>query len=148
MEHGPSYSSHPDRFTECPQVLSGEGLSGRCYWEVEWSGREVRVAVAYENISRAGGERGFGDSDTSWALDCNKNCFIFRHNGILTPVSGPPSSRVGVYVDHRAGVLSFYSVVSEATTLLHRVQTAFTRPLRAGLRLYFYGDTAEFCKLK
>uniref|UniRef100_A0A8D0A548 E3 ubiquitin/ISG15 ligase TRIM25-like n=1 Tax=Sander lucioperca TaxID=283035 RepID=A0A8D0A548_SANLU len=54
---------------------------------------------------------------------------------------------LGVYLDHRAGTLSFYSV-SETMTLLHRVQTTFTQPLYAGLWFYCYGDTAEFCKLK
>ncbi|KAI3374195.1 hypothetical protein L3Q82_006059 [Scortum barcoo] len=46
--------------------------------------------------------------------------------------SCPRSSRVGVYLDHRAGILSFYSI-SETMTLLHRVQTTFTQPLYAGL---------------
>uniref|UniRef100_A0A3P8R9Q2 RING-type domain-containing protein n=1 Tax=Astatotilapia calliptera TaxID=8154 RepID=A0A3P8R9Q2_ASTCA len=34
-----SYSSHPDRFTGWCQVMSRESLTGRCYWEVEWSGK-------------------------------------------------------------------------------------------------------------
>ncbi|KAI4794683.1 hypothetical protein KUCAC02_031908 [Chaenocephalus aceratus] len=54
MRQQQPYSSHPDRFTDWPQVLSREGLSGRCYWEVEWRGGGVFVAVAYKNISRAG----------------------------------------------------------------------------------------------
>ncbi|XP_033966188.1 tripartite motif-containing protein 16-like [Pseudochaenichthys georgianus] len=147
-----SYSSHPDRFTGYyPQVLSRESLTGRCYWEMERRGGRVFVAVAYKNISRAEGETRFGFNDKSWSLDCNQNCYIFHYNSILTPVSGPPSSRVGVYLDHRAGVLSFYSIVSETMTLLHRVQTTFTQPLHAGVRFYglFHrGATAEFCKLK
>ncbi|XP_034080762.1 tripartite motif-containing protein 16-like [Gymnodraco acuticeps] len=145
-----SYSSHPDRFTEWSQVLSRESLSGRCYWEVEWRGGAVHVAVAYKNISRAGGqyECGFGYNEKSWSLDCFKNSYSFCYNGIDTPVSGPSSSRVGVYLDHRAGILSFYSV-SETMTLLHRVQTTFTQPLHAGVRLHYkYRNTAEFCKLK
>ncbi|XP_033958563.1 E3 ubiquitin/ISG15 ligase TRIM25-like [Pseudochaenichthys georgianus] len=143
-----SYSSHPDRFTARLQVLSREGLTGRCYWEVEWRERAVEVAVAYKNISRAGLESRFGFNEKSWCLDCNQNSYSFSHKSIITPVSGPPSSRVGVYLDHRAGVLSFYSV-SETMTLLHRVQTTFTQPLHAGVYLYSsYGDTAEFCKLK
>ncbi|XP_033932636.1 tripartite motif-containing protein 16-like [Pseudochaenichthys georgianus] len=145
MRQQQSYSSHPDRFTDCPQVLSREGLTGRCYWEVEWRGGRVDVAVAYKNISRAGIESLFGFNDKSWSLDCDQNSFTFRYNSIKTLVSGPPSSRVGVYLDHRAGVLSFYSIVSETMTLLHRVQTTFTQPLHAGVLLY---DTAEFCKLK
>ncbi|XP_071347028.1 tripartite motif-containing protein 16-like [Trachinotus anak] len=145
-----SYSSHPDRFTSCYQVLSRESLTGRCYWEVEWRGKGVSVAVAYKNISRAGdlNECTFGLNDKSWALDCFQNSFTFWFNNIKTPVSGPQSSRVGVYLDRRAGILSFYSV-SETMTLLHRVQTTFTEPLHAGLWVYWNnGDTAEFCKLQ
>ncbi|XP_044225406.1 tripartite motif-containing protein 16-like [Thunnus albacares] len=145
-----SYSSHPDRFTGYRQVLSRESLTGRCYWEVEWRGGGVYVAVAYKNISRAGNSNEciFGYNDKSWALDCITNSYKFWFNDVSTPVSGPGSSRVGVYLDHRAGILSFYSV-SETMTLLHRVQTTFTQPLYAGLLLYYsFGDTAEFCKLK
>ncbi|KAL3988929.1 hypothetical protein ACER0C_013247 [Sarotherodon galilaeus] len=151
MNQQQSYSDHPDRFNEWQQVLSRESLTRRCYWEVEWRGTGVFVAVAYKNISRkgAGNECGFGRNDKSWALDCYNNSYTFRYNNIQTPVSGPRSSRVGVYLDHRAGILSFYSV-SETMTLLHRVQTTFTQPLYAGLRLYYTGLelSAELIKVK
>ncbi|XP_062419644.1 tripartite motif-containing protein 16-like [Pungitius pungitius] len=138
------YCCHPDRFCECEQVLSRESLVNRCYWEVEWRG-EVVVAVAYKDISRKGDcdEVTFGLNDKSWALTCAKSNYIFRHNRIVTPISGPVSSRVGVYLDHTAGLLSFYSV-SETMTLLHRVHTTFTQPLYAGIQLVNCGDTAEF----
>ncbi|XP_062285570.1 tripartite motif-containing protein 16-like [Scomber scombrus] len=140
---------HIDRFTGHNQVLSRESLTGRCYWEVEWSGRGVRVAVAYKNISRAGSseECAFGYNDKSWALYCDTDSYKFLFNRIKTCTSGPRSSRVGVYLDHRAGILSFYSV-SETMTLLHRVQTTFTQPLYAGLCLNYVDDTAELCQLK
>uniref|UniRef100_A0A8C4DQD8 Tripartite motif-containing protein 16 n=1 Tax=Dicentrarchus labrax TaxID=13489 RepID=A0A8C4DQD8_DICLA len=143
-----SYSSHPDRFTVWAQVLSRESLTGRCYWEVEWRGGGVYVAVAYKNISRAGSwnECVFGRNNKSWSLYCDNNSYYFYYNKVQTPVSGPQSSRVGVYLDHSAGILSFYSV-SETMTLLHRVQTTFTQPLYAGLYLD-YESTAEFYKLK
>ncbi|XP_034441255.1 tripartite motif-containing protein 16-like [Hippoglossus hippoglossus] len=146
-----SYSDHPDRFTGWYQVLSRESLTGRCYWEVEVK-VGVRggggVAVTYKNISRAGnsGECRFGFNDKSWLLYCDVNSYKLYYNRINTPVSGPQSSRVGVYLDHSAGVLSFYSV-SDTMTLLHRVQTTFTQPLYAGVRVS-HGDTVEFCKLK
>ncbi|XP_068582268.1 tripartite motif-containing protein 16-like [Cebidichthys violaceus] len=142
------YSRHPDRFTGKFQVLSRESLTGRCYWEVEWRGGGVYVAVAYKDISRKEnwGENRFGWNDKSWALRCNKISYNFRYNRVQTPVSGAQTSRVGVYLDHSAGILSFYSV-SETMTLLHRVQTAFTQPLYAGLRFYS-GTTAELCKVK
>ncbi|KAM6989488.1 LOW QUALITY PROTEIN: tripartite motif-containing protein 16-like [Tautogolabrus adspersus] len=146
-KHQP-YSSHPDRFTDWFQVLSKESLTGRCYWEVEWRGEGVYVSVTYKNISRAGGsvECLFGRNDKSWTLNCY-NSYNFWYNDVSTPVSGPQSSRVGVYLDHRAGILSFYSI-SETMTLLHRVQTTFTQPLHAGLWAGYVGDSAELCKLK
>ncbi|XP_017163005.1 tripartite motif-containing protein 16-like [Poecilia reticulata] len=146
MDQPQPYSSHSDRFTDWYQVLSRESLTGRCYWEVEWSGLCVRVAVAYKNISRAGGgnECGFGYNDKSWALYCYQKFLQFGHNNIWTSISGPGSSRLGVYLDHTAGLLSFYSV-SETMTLLHRVQTTFTQPLLAGVWVV---GSAEFCKPK
>ncbi|KAM4527295.1 tripartite motif-containing protein 16-like [Odontesthes bonariensis] len=142
MKQPQSYSDHPDRFTGWCQVLSRESLTGRCYWEVEMGGR-VYVAVAYKNISRAGGrECAFGFNDKSWSLDCDPNSYTFWYNSIETSISGPRASRVGVYLDHRAGTLSFYSV-SGTMTLLHRVQTTFTQPLCAGIGLYS-GASAEF----
>ncbi|XP_023194024.1 E3 ubiquitin/ISG15 ligase TRIM25-like [Xiphophorus maculatus] len=146
MDHRQFYSSHPNRFTGYPQVLSRESLTGPCYWEVEWRG-SVSVAVAYKSIGRAGwgDECGFGNNDKSWALDSSQNKSKFWHKKISTSISGPVSSRVGVYLDHRAGILSFYSV-SETMTLLHRVQTRFTEPLLPGVLVYNSGSSAEFCK--
>ncbi|XP_039671115.1 tripartite motif-containing protein 16-like [Perca fluviatilis] len=149
MRKHQAYSSHPDRFTRWPQVLSRESLTGRCYWEVERRGYGVDIAVAYKNISRAGrsNECLFGFNDKSWPLHWERNCYLFCYNKVKTPVSGPESSRVGVYLDHSAGILSFYSV-SETMTLLHRVQTTFTQPLYAGFSLDYSGTTAELCELK
>ncbi|XP_075875487.1 tripartite motif-containing protein 16-like [Nelusetta ayraudi] len=140
-----SYCNHSDRFTDGQQVLSRESLTGQCYWEVERRGR-VNVAVAYRNISRAGEESGFGLNDKSWCLFCSSGGYVFYHNNIKTDVSGPLSSRVGVYLDHRAGLLSFYSV-SGTMKLLHRVQTAFTQPLHVGLRIVYSDSSAELIKV-
>ncbi|XP_075338271.1 tripartite motif-containing protein 16-like [Odontesthes bonariensis] len=149
MKQELSYSSHPDRFTEYSQVLSRESLTGRCYWEVEMRVGGVIVAVTYKNIRRAGSgdECGFGRNDKTWALRCYQNSFEFWYNNMETSISGPQSSRVGVYLDHRAGILSFYSV-SEIMTLLHRVQTTFTQPLCVGFWILGSGDSAELCKMK
>ncbi|XP_050934805.1 NLR family CARD domain-containing protein 3 isoform X1 [Lates calcarifer] len=38
VEEDQSYPDHPDRFDQCPQLLCRTGLTGRCYWEVEWRG--------------------------------------------------------------------------------------------------------------
>uniref|UniRef100_A0A3Q2TQ83 B30.2/SPRY domain-containing protein n=1 Tax=Fundulus heteroclitus TaxID=8078 RepID=A0A3Q2TQ83_FUNHE len=140
-----SYTPNPERFTSCRQALSREALTGRGYFEFKWAGIGIMVAVAYRSIRRAGSshECMFGFNDKSWALRCDLNRlslgrtgYTFSHNKVETRVSGPQSGRVGVYLDHSAGILSFYDI-SDTMTLLHRVQTAFTQPLYAGLCFYF-----------
>ncbi|XP_048011732.1 tripartite motif-containing protein 16-like isoform X3 [Megalobrama amblycephala] len=128
------YPDHPDRFDVYPQVLCRESVCGCCYWEIEWSGNNVRISVSYKSISRKGGvECGFGHNDQSWSLFCSSSSYSFRHNKIETelPVKSI-SSRIGVYVDHSAGTLSFYSISGDTMSLIHTVQTTFTQPLYPG----------------
>ncbi|XP_062398359.1 tripartite motif-containing protein 16-like [Sardina pilchardus] len=134
-----SYPDHPERFDFWPQVLCREGVSGRCYWELECSGQEVEIAVSYKSISRKGGgnECVFGGNDQSWSLQrygSGSSC-SFMHNNKPTRLPLVASSRIGVYVDHGAGTLAFYSI-SDTMTLLHRVQTTFTHTLYPGFWIY------------
>ncbi|KAL2092726.1 hypothetical protein ACEWY4_012524 [Coilia grayii] len=134
-----SYPDHPDRFDVWGQVLCREGVSGRCYWEVEWSGRWwVGIAVSYKSISRKGGGDKclFGRNDQSWSLFLSSSSSSFWHNNKKTELPLVASSRIGVYVDHRAGTLAFYSI-SDTMTLLHRVHTTFTHTLYPGFGLYY-----------
>ncbi|XP_056330040.1 tripartite motif-containing protein 16-like [Danio aesculapii] len=124
------YPDHPERFDPCNYVLCKEGLTGRCYWEVECSGNEWAVAVCYKGIERKGmGDCRFGFNKISWRLGYCLPNFCFIHGNRLVRV--PLASRIGVYLDHRAGFLSFYSV-SDTMTLLYKVQTTFTEPLYPG----------------
>ncbi|XP_050952885.1 NLR family CARD domain-containing protein 3 isoform X2 [Labeo rohita] len=133
-----SYPDHPERFENFEQVLSRESLSGRCYWEAEWSGQAV-IAVSYKGISRKGGrECRFGLNEKSWILFNSDNRFTACHNNKRTdvPAPSPPSNRVGLFVDWLGSSLSFYSV-SDALTLthLHTFHCTFTEPLYAGFLL-------------
>ncbi|XP_042606159.1 tripartite motif-containing protein 16-like isoform X4 [Cyprinus carpio] len=142
-----SYPEHPDRFEWWAQVLSKEGLTGRCYWEMVWSGQYgVDLAVSYKDINRTGqgDDSGFGYNRHSWSLDCSIFRYALVHNSEETEISVPLSHRIGVYLDHRAGQLSFYSV-SDTMILLHKVQARFTQPLYPGFGL-FQGSTAKFCE--
>ncbi|XP_072301427.1 E3 ubiquitin/ISG15 ligase TRIM25-like [Eucyclogobius newberryi] len=150
MREHQSYPDHSDRFSYMCQVLSRESLRGRCYWEVEWSGVCVHIAVSYRDIQRKGisDECVFGYNDKSWVLVCHKTRPSFLFISVWSQVSGPVSSRIGVYLDHSAGVLAFYSVSESTMSLIHRVQTTFTHSLYAGVRIYNTEDTANFLKLK
>uniref|UniRef100_A0A9J8D335 NACHT, LRR and PYD domains-containing protein 12-like n=1 Tax=Cyprinus carpio carpio TaxID=630221 RepID=A0A9J8D335_CYPCA len=129
------YSDHPERFDECSQILCRESLSGRCYWEAEWSGHDADMSVTYKCISRKGGSDDcwFGSNKNSWSLICSDFGFTVRHNKKFTVLHVPlrSSKRVGVYVDMSAGTLSFYSI-SDTLTHLHTFSSTFTEPLYAG----------------
>ncbi len=158
-----SYPDHPDRFDyHHQQVLCRESVCGRCYWELEWSG-DVYISVSYKSIRRKGrdDECMFGYNDQSWSLICSSSSYSFRHNNIKTDLSVKPISsrigvyddddddddddirRIGVFVDHGAGTLSFYSV-SDTMSLIHTVQTTFTQTLYPGFG-FGIGTGFRFC---
>ncbi|XP_023193663.1 NLR family CARD domain-containing protein 3-like, partial [Xiphophorus maculatus] len=141
-----SYPDRPDRF-DFPQLLCRTGLTGRCYWEVEWRG-EVYISVSYRRIRRKGnsGDCWFGGNDHSWSLSCSDvDGYSVWHNKIKTLLSSSSvSNRVAVYVDCPAGILSFYRVSSDSLILLHTFNTTFTEPLIPGFWFCFYGSSSVF----
>ncbi|XP_063062980.1 tripartite motif-containing protein 16-like [Engraulis encrasicolus] len=144
-----SYPDHADRFNVERQVMCSEATSRptRCYWEVEWSGHEVLIAVSYKGLKRKGNnnEVYLGYNTNSWALYFHPSGFWFYHNNKQTKLPhAQSSSRIGVYVDHRAGTLSFYSV-SDCMTLLHKVQTTFHEELYPAFWLDSIGSKIKLC---
>ncbi|XP_040914725.1 NACHT, LRR and PYD domains-containing protein 12-like, partial [Toxotes jaculatrix] len=156
MEEDQSYPDHPDRFDQCPQLLCSNGLTGRCYWEVEWSGR-VDISVSYRGIRRKGdtGNCLFGWDDQSWSLFCSDDGYSFCHNKRVTSVSSSSSSsfsvshRVAVYVDCPAGSLSFYRVSSDSLIHLYTFNTTFNEPLYPGFgfELWSSDSSVSLCRV-
>uniref|UniRef100_A0A673WUM4 B30.2/SPRY domain-containing protein n=1 Tax=Salmo trutta TaxID=8032 RepID=A0A673WUM4_SALTR len=144
------YPDHPERFEDCEQVLCREGLTGRCYWEAEWSGRGAYIGVTYKGISRRGGVNDccLGYNDKSWCLDCSDNSYTVWHNNNPTTIDVPSSSshRVGVYLDWPAGTLTFYRASSDTLTHLITFTTTFTEPLYPGFRLW-YDTSVSLCQV-
>ncbi|XP_076879359.1 NACHT, LRR and PYD domains-containing protein 12-like isoform X2 [Brachyhypopomus gauderio] len=155
MQNPQSYSNtkHPDRFGCCVQVLCKESLSGRCYWEAEWSGEGAEVFVAYRGMSRKGRsyESEAGWNVKSWKLTCTEIKYSAFHNKKETvlPVPTSKSKRIAVYLDWAAGILSFYSVSSDTPTLthLHTFHSRFTEPLYAGFGfgLFSHSSSVSIC---
>ena len=131
-----SYPDHPERFDSQDQVLCREGLTGRCYWEVEWRGH-VDIGVTYRGITRSGegDDSTLGGNNKSWCLQCDDDRYTASYNHSPTYIPLPPSgsTRVGVYLDRPAGSLSFYRVSpgvggsSHTLTLIHNFWTTFTQ---------------------
>uniref|UniRef100_A0A4W6E593 B30.2/SPRY domain-containing protein n=1 Tax=Lates calcarifer TaxID=8187 RepID=A0A4W6E593_LATCA len=144
-----SHPDHPDRFDHWPQLLCRTGLTGRCYWEVEWRG-VVDMSVSYRGIRRKGNRKDcrFGRNDQSWSLFCSDGGYSVCHNNIRTSISSSSvSNRVAVYVDRPAGTLSFYRVSSDSLIHLHTFNTTFTGPLYPGFgfRILWSGSSVSLC---
>ncbi|XP_055362194.1 NACHT, LRR and PYD domains-containing protein 12-like [Betta splendens] len=141
-----SYPDHPDRFDVFPQLLCSNGLTGRCYWEVEWRGR-VEISVSYRGIRRKGrsDDCWFGFNDQSWSLICSDNGYSVRHNNIVTLIYSSVSDRVSVYVDCPAGSLSFYRVSSDKLIHLHTINTTFTELLYLGFGFWSPDSSVSLC---
>ncbi|XP_023687157.1 stonustoxin subunit beta-like [Paramormyrops kingsleyae] len=140
----------PGKFTAWPQVLCSQGLSGQCYWEVEWTGNRAEIGVAYKKIGRNDDTAvcRLGANDKSWILCCTNNSSSAYHNKQESVIASPPSSRVGVYLDWVAGTLSFYSISCGKMTLLHTFHSHFTQPLHPAFGLYTLGCSVHICQLK
>ncbi|XP_041656064.1 NACHT, LRR and PYD domains-containing protein 12-like isoform X2 [Cheilinus undulatus] len=143
-EEFPPFVDHPDRFDN-HQLLCQTGLTGRCYWEVEWSG-DVNVSLSFRGIRQRGDgdECEFGSNAQSWSLICSGVGYSVYHNKRRTYISSSSSSwsgRVAVYLDHSAGSLSFYRVSSDRLIHLHTFNTTFTEPLYPGFGLLSLGSS-------
>uniref|UniRef100_A0A087X3N9 B30.2/SPRY domain-containing protein n=1 Tax=Poecilia formosa TaxID=48698 RepID=A0A087X3N9_POEFO len=153
VEELQSYPDHPDRF-DLPQLLCGTGLTGRCYWEVEWRGR-VEISVSYREFWRRADRRNcrFGLNDQSWSLSCSDfNGYSVWHNNRETPIASSVSNRerqrrTAVYVDCPAGILSFYDVSSGSLILLYTFNTTFTEPLFPGFGVWRFSSSSVFAQL-
>ncbi|XP_041661025.1 NLR family CARD domain-containing protein 3-like [Cheilinus undulatus] len=144
------YPDHPDRFDYWQQLLCRDGLTGRCYWEVEWRG-QVFISVSYRRIRRKGNSNDgvFGGNDHSWSLVCSdeESCVYHNNRETVPPLSWSSSSkRVAVYLDCPAGSLSFYRVSSDTLIHLHTFNTTSTQPLYPGFGLA-YGSSVSLCSL-
>ncbi|CAI5669532.1 unnamed protein product [Oreochromis niloticus] len=153
VEEVQSYPDHPDRFDYFYQLLCRNGLTGRCYWEVEWRG-EVYISVSYKSIRRKGdgNDCWFGGNNHSWSLYCSDDgpCRVWHNNKVRSisfssSSSSSVSNRVAVYVDCPAGTLSFYRVSSDTLIHLHTFNTTFTEPLYPGFRVWPPGSSVSLC---
>lgn len=153
LSWGPNDQAHPnhtERFTYYPQALCQQGLTDDSYWEVEWDGGIVEVAVSYRGIQRkgSGNDCCFGHNDLSWKLICCSSGSRFLHNNLER--AGIPrvgSKKVGVHLRYQEGILSFYSVnTSNEFKLLHQSEGIFTEPLYPGFSIDL-GSTLKICTM-
>ncbi|XP_034750011.1 NACHT, LRR and PYD domains-containing protein 12-like isoform X2 [Etheostoma cragini] len=149
-----SYLPHLERFHHWKQLLCTNGLTGRCYWEVERKGW-VSVGATYRGIGRRGkgADCCLGLSDTSWSVCCSRDCYSVFNNSRMAAIctTTSVSDRVALYLDWPAGSLSFYRVCCDTLIHLHTFSTTFTEPLYPafGFEYLIRSDsTVSLCQMK
>ncbi len=139
----------------CVERVCMDAVTGRL------SGVDMRCLVVWRyqcHIRASAGRDGvmsvFGYNNQSWSLICSRSRYSFWHNNIWIDLPVKTIiirtgvydyiSRIGVYVDHCAGTLSFYSVYRNTMSLIHTVQTTFTQPIYPGFNVY-YQSSVKLC---
>lgn len=123
------YPFHPERFDHSHQVLCRNGVTGRCYWEVEFTGFP-NFGVTYRGISRRGtGESGLGQNNVSWVLCYSIDGTLEHNSESETCISLKNSTKVAIYLDWHAGYLSFYKFSSEGRKHIGSMYSRFKEPL-------------------
>ncbi|XP_055060367.2 tripartite motif-containing protein 16-like [Misgurnus anguillicaudatus] len=141
-----NYTFMPERFSYLAQALCMQGLSKCSYWEVEWGGPQVYIAVAYKGVFRqgCGSQLGLGHNEKSWSLCCSPSRSYVCHNYKETDVHVKVFQRIGVYLDYAAGTLSFYNVSDTTMYLIHQIKAKFSEELYPGFWV-FDGSYVRLC---
>ncbi|RVE60742.1 hypothetical protein OJAV_G00184120 [Oryzias javanicus] len=127
LNEGPDYQ----------QVLCEQGLTGRCYWEVEAVG-SFSIGVIRRAVSvRQESEVRMGRNETSYCLVSADDGFYTLHDNKREdlPAFGRRTNHVGIYLDQPAGSLSFYRISSDNLIHLHTYQISPSEPLCAAVGL-------------
>ncbi|XP_007543926.2 NACHT, LRR and PYD domains-containing protein 12-like [Poecilia formosa] len=138
MEEKQKYPDHPERFEYEGQVMCREALTGRHYWEMEWTA-VINMGVAFKEVKRKGWDSQLDWSDKTWMLlNDSSNGFTFSHGlqRVFIPIPYidvkaflARTRRVGLFLDWPAGTLCFYWVSDDTRTLLHTFHSTFTEPV-------------------
>ncbi|XP_023202662.1 protein NLRC3-like isoform X2 [Xiphophorus maculatus] len=148
VENKQPYPDHTERFDQCLQVLCEQGLQERCYFELELV-EPCTVGLTYRSIGRKGDGEDckLGLNDKSWCKICSEDGCYVQHNSNRVFVSALRCSRIGVYLDWKAGSISFYRVSHDNLTRLHTYKDTFSEPLYPAVQLFPH-SSASFCQIE
>lgn len=124
-------------------VLCRNGLTGRCYWKVEWKGC-VSIGVTYKGINRHGRDAACWVGNKSWMLLCSKDKYsVLSNNKAEKQLCPCLSHRVGVYLDWPAGILCFLIQFRKRVFCLHTFHCTFTEPVYPEFRFLVSNSVRE-----
>ncbi|XP_067113970.1 E3 ubiquitin-protein ligase TRIM69 isoform X2 [Osmerus mordax] len=143
-----SVQDNPHRFNAALSLLASQGFThGRHYWEVEvYSSTVWTVGVARESVSRKGVIKTL-PANGFWTLSLSYGIQYRAGTAPPTVLSlEEPLARIGVYLDYKRGLVSFYN--AETMTHLYTFREVFTETLYPYFNLGFLDKVHENEPLK
>ncbi|XP_029921335.1 E3 ubiquitin-protein ligase TRIM69 [Myripristis murdjan] len=139
---------NPHRFNAALSLLGSQGFThGRHYWEIEvYSSTVWTVGVARESVSRKGVIKAL-PANGFWTLSLSYGVQYMAGTSPPTVLSlEEPLARIGVYLDYKRGLVSFYN--AESMTHLYTFRETFTETLYPYFNLGFLDKVHENEPLK
>ncbi|KAK6315858.1 zinc-binding protein A33 [Coregonus clupeaformis] len=143
-----SVQDNPHRFNAALSLLGSQGFThGRHYWEIEvYSSTVWTVGVARESVSRKGVIKAL-PANGFWTLSLSYGIQYMACTSPPTVLSlEEPLARIGVYLDYKRGLVSFYN--AESMTHLYTFRETFTETLYPYFNLGFLDKVHENEPLK
>ncbi|XP_061590211.1 E3 ubiquitin-protein ligase TRIM69 [Cololabis saira] len=139
---------NPNRFNAALSLLGSQGFThGRHYWEIEvYSSTVWTVGVARESVPRKGVIKAL-PANGFWTLSLSYGVQYMAGTSPPTVLSlEEPLARIGVYLDYKRGLVSFYN--AESMTHLYTFRETFTEALYPYFNLGFLDKVHENEPLK
>lgn len=139
---------NPNRFNAALSLLGSQGFThGRHYWEIEvYSSTVWTVGVARESVPRKGVIKAL-PANGFWTISLSYGIQYMAGTSPPTVLSlEEPLARIGVYVDYKRGLVSFYN--AESMTHLYTFRETFTETLYPYFNLGFLDKVHENEPLK
>ncbi|XP_061886942.1 E3 ubiquitin-protein ligase TRIM69 [Entelurus aequoreus] len=146
FNHG--VEDNPNRFNAALSLLGSQGFThGRHYWEIEvYSSTVWTVGVARESVPRKGVIKAL-PANGFWTLSLSYGIQYMAGTSPPTVLSlEEPLARIGVYLDYKRGLVSFYN--AETMTHLYTFRESFMETLYPYFNLGFLDKVHENEPLK
>ncbi|XP_051907532.1 zinc-binding protein A33-like [Hippocampus zosterae] len=146
FNHG--VEDNPHRFNAALSLLGSQGFThGRHYWEIEvYSSAVWTLGVARESVPRKGVIKAL-PANGFWTLSLSYGVQYMAGTSPPTVLSlEEPLARIGVYLDYKRGLVSFYN--AETMTHLYTFREIFSETLFPYFNLGFLDKVHENEPLK
>ncbi|POI27960.1 hypothetical protein CIB84_008290 [Bambusicola thoracicus] len=141
-----NYNHHPQRFTDCPQVLGFQCFKrGIHYWEVELHQNNFcGIGICYGSMERQGPDSRLGRNSSSWCIEWFNSKISAWHNDVEKCLPNTKATKIGVLL-HCDGGFVLFLTVEEKLNLIYKFKAQFTEAVYPAFWLFSSGTVLSLC---